>query len=104
MKLQTNDATAFQTSATIIYFTQTLWPEFTFWHFLAGVFYYQRHCGAMNEVKNQLRRFSIAEDASQVTGKTPSKKHQSQNSFLEHFDRRKYEELNKLSKISVELA
>lgn len=32
----------FQTPATVYYFTNALWPEFTLWHLLAAVFYYQR--------------------------------------------------------------
>lgn len=34
---------SFQCSTTVIYFTETLWPEFTIWHLLAGIFYYQQN-------------------------------------------------------------
>ena len=29
-------------------FLQVLWPEFSLWHLLAGVFYYQRHRTALD--------------------------------------------------------
>lgn len=43
-----------QCSSTTIYFTKTLWPEFTIWHLLGGVFYYQRCYFHMNLIKNAL--------------------------------------------------
>lgn len=105
-----------QASTSIIYFTKTLWPEFTFWHLLAGVFYYQRHYPAMHNVKRSLRQFtslmgeeSLPKDLEQmrrtsnITEIDSSLKHisfsQRATEFLEKFDKRKYNQLVELSTI-----
>jgi len=38
-----SDFLLWQASSSITYFTPVLWPEFSIWHLLAGVFFYQRH-------------------------------------------------------------
>lgn len=97
----------------MIYFTQTLWPDFTFWHLLAGVFYYQRYCGVMCDVKNQLKNLSIADDVKRQLGMHPSACEAVVESgdqmqanarvvdFLDKFMRRKHEQLVKLSEMNV---
>ncbi|XP_023349223.1 dehydrodolichyl diphosphate synthase complex subunit DHDDS [Eurytemora carolleeae] len=45
-----SDFLLWQTSSSITYFTQVLWPEFDFWHLLAAVFYYQRNMFIMNSL------------------------------------------------------
>jgi len=37
-----SDFLLWQASSSITYFTQVLWPEFSIWNLLAGVFFYQR--------------------------------------------------------------
>lgn len=44
-----------QISATIIYFTDTLWPEFTIWQLLAGIFFFQRHHPAMADSRRKMQ-------------------------------------------------
>ncbi|XP_066999447.1 dehydrodolichyl diphosphate synthase complex subunit DHDDS isoform X2 [Anabrus simplex] len=41
-EVRLSDFLLWQISCSCIYFTKVLWPEFTFWHMLAAVFYYQR--------------------------------------------------------------
>jgi len=38
-----SDFLLWQASKSITYFTPVLWPEFSIWHLLAGIFFYQRH-------------------------------------------------------------
>merc|ERR1719507_807079 len=38
-----SDFLLWQSDNAIIHFTSVLWPEFSLWHLLAAVFYYQRH-------------------------------------------------------------
>lgn len=97
-----------QASASIIYFTQTLWPEFTFWHLIAGVFYYQRHCTAIEDVKHALQRFSVADEinkhcpsAANAMKPASSVMCQRATEFLVKFDRRKHSQLVQLTKIDV---
>lgn len=102
-----------QTSASIIYFTQTLWPEFTFWHLLAGVFMYQRHCSQMRDIRNDLEKFNITD---QIRNELPECKdvfddrisapatpldHPRIQTFLKKFTQRNYERLIELGKIEM---
>lgn len=101
----------FQASTSIIYFTKTLWPEFTFWHLLAGVFYYQRHYQTMHSVKQSLNQFSnLVVDEMLSNGLQQSKITTNSQStvfsqratvFLEKFDTRQYNQLLELSRIVV---
>merc|ERR1712181_91382 len=38
-----SDFLLWQSENAIIHFTSVLWPEFSLWHLLAAIFYYQRH-------------------------------------------------------------
>ncbi|XP_055320908.1 dehydrodolichyl diphosphate synthase complex subunit Dhdds [Sitodiplosis mosellana] len=113
-----SDFLLWQASTSIIYFTKTLWPEFTFWHLLAGVFYYQRHYQSMHSVKRSLHQFSSVMDDESFTKdleqvrqtsniaeiETSSKLatfSQRATEFLEKFDKRKYNQLVELSTIKV---
>lgn len=95
-----------------------MWPEFTFWHLLAGVFYYQRHYQTMSNVKRSLTLFpSILGDELKnfqptrrslnvIDGDTTSKSGQfSQRAieFLDKFDKRKHNQLVELSAIGTGL-
>lgn len=97
-----------QASASIIYFTQTLWPEFTFWQLLAGVFYYQRHCTAIEDVKHTLQRFSVVDECKKQCSNSSSAMKPASTlmceramEFLDKFDRRKQNKLVQLTKIDV---
>lgn len=46
-----SDFLLWQASSSITYFTPVLWPEFSIWQLLAGVFMYQRHCFSLNKLK-----------------------------------------------------
>merc|ERR1712241_591152 len=45
-----SDFLLWQSDNAIIHFTSVLWPEFSLWHLLAAVFYYQRRRIALNNV------------------------------------------------------
>lgn len=105
----------FQTSTSLVYFTKTLWPEFTFWHLLAGVFYYQRHYQTMNNIKHEISSFvnekSLSKDIEQVrqsskltetcTGTKLVTLSQRAADFISKFDKRIHNQLVELSTIKV---
>merc|ERR1719234_1143738 len=45
-----SDFLLWQEDNAVIHFTSVLWPEFSLWHLLAAIFYYQRHRIALNNV------------------------------------------------------
>lgn len=107
-----------QASTSIIYFTETLWPEFTFWHLLAGVFYYQRHYKKMANVRKSLNQFTNFMDNESISlnfdqarqklpfsesDKSPRTGNFSQKAieFLEKFDKRKHNKLLELSNMKL---
>lgn len=83
----------FQLSSTVIYFTNILWPEFTIWHLLSAIFYYQRHYNTLQSLKIHL------DDCSDKPRREPSDVIVENNItiFLEKFEKRKYEELLNLT-------
>lgn len=102
----------YQASTSIIYFTKTLWPEFTFWQLLAGVFYYQRHYKTManvqkslNEYTNYIANESLANDLESAKGLEKSQCvanwSQRATDFLEKFEKRKHNQLLELSNIKL---
>jgi len=46
-----SDFLLWQASSSITYFTPVLWPEFSIWQLLVGVFMYQRHCFSLNKLR-----------------------------------------------------
>lgn len=46
-----SDFLLWQASSSITYFTPVLWPEFSIWHLLAGVFFYQRHQQSLDKLR-----------------------------------------------------
>lgn len=101
-----------QASSSIIYFTKSLWPEFTFWQLLAGVFYYQRHYETMVGVKKSLQEYSdfvtderVIDKLKQIKrtpkldGAKPTVFSQRVTDFIEKFELRKYNQLVELSAI-----
>uniref|UniRef100_A0A0K8TTW0 Alkyl transferase n=1 Tax=Tabanus bromius TaxID=304241 RepID=A0A0K8TTW0_TABBR len=75
-----SDFLMWQISGTALYFSNILWPALTLWHFLYGVFYYQR--------------FSIRKPESRLADRHESKKQRSDRveNFLKKVDskRRQY--------------
>ncbi|XP_063709591.1 dehydrodolichyl diphosphate synthase complex subunit DHDDS [Culicoides brevitarsis] len=53
-----SDFLLWQSSASVVYFTDTLWPEFTLWNLICAVLYYQIHCPAMKKVQYELKNHS----------------------------------------------
>uniref|UniRef100_A0A336KQR1 Alkyl transferase n=1 Tax=Culicoides sonorensis TaxID=179676 RepID=A0A336KQR1_CULSO len=53
-----SDFLLWQSSSSVVYFTDALWPEFTFWHLIGAIIYYQRHCPGMKKVQYELRNSS----------------------------------------------
>lgn len=45
-----SDFLLWQASTAVLYFTQVLWPDFSLWHLLGGIFYYQRHHQALSSL------------------------------------------------------
>ncbi|XP_011162537.1 dehydrodolichyl diphosphate synthase complex subunit DHDDS [Solenopsis invicta] len=50
-----SDFLMWQISNSCIYFTNVLWPEFSIWHFLSAVFYYQRCYSDLQRIRNNLK-------------------------------------------------
>lgn len=42
-EIRLSDFLLWQSSHTVLSFTPVLWPEFSIWHLIQAVFYYQRH-------------------------------------------------------------
>lgn len=74
-----------QTPATVFYFTKALWPEFSLWHLLAAVFFYQRSFYKSMLVKSHLR--------DQATSLLNSER---VDKFLAKVEKNRYEELLKM--------
>lgn len=46
-----SDFLLWQSSFSVTYFTEVLWPDFNLWYFMGGIFHYQRHCGAVLDAR-----------------------------------------------------
>jgi len=83
-----SDFMLFQCSTTVIYFTETLWPEFTIWHLLAGIFYYQQNkltmATARRYLDNYVEKSAINADKERV------------ETFVKQFEKRRIEHLENL--------
>lgn len=44
----------------MVYFTKALWPEFTIWHLLGAVLYYQRHYSTMHNIRDKLNKHRVS--------------------------------------------
>jgi len=56
-----SDFLLWQSSFSVTYFTEVLWPEFSLWYLLAAIFHYQRHVG-------EVERARIAAQDGRTTG------------------------------------
>jgi len=52
-----SDFLLWQASDSITYFTPVLWPEFSFWHLLSGIFFYQRQQISLDRLKKNEEEF-----------------------------------------------
>ncbi|CAL8143243.1 unnamed protein product [Orchesella dallaii] len=50
-ELRLSDFLLWQSSETVICFTDVLWPDFTYWHLLAAVFQYQINCLSLSKME-----------------------------------------------------
>merc|ERR1719222_236397 len=56
-----SDFLLWQSENAIIHFTSVLWPDFSLWHLLAAVFYYQRHRIALDTTLDDVREKEVVE-------------------------------------------
>lgn len=77
-----------QCSTTVIYFTETLWPEFTIWHLLAGIFYYQQTKRTMATARRCLNSY-IDKSATNADNERIE-------AFVNRFEKRRIEHLEDL--------
>lgn len=82
-----SDFLLWQTTSTVVYFTEALWPEFTLWHLLGAVFLYQRNVIRMHIVKKILDN-----------GKEPVRDPNKINKFFKKIENNNHTRLLKLSK------
>jgi len=52
-EVRLSDYLLWQSSYSVIAFIEVLWPEFTIWHLMRAVFYYQMHENAANHSKER---------------------------------------------------
>lgn len=52
-EIRLSDFLLWQSSHTVLSFTPVLWPEFSIWHLIQAVFYYQRHQYKVNIMDSQ---------------------------------------------------
>lgn len=80
-----------QISTTVVYFTDTLWPEFSIWHLLSGIFYYQTQHDRIRAAR-QLIAAQAATDAPAQCALAAGRR----DAFLRRFDERETERLRAL--------
>jgi len=56
-----SDFLLWQASSSITYFTPVLWPEFSIWHLLSGVFFYQRQKQMLAKLKLEQGKEGLVE-------------------------------------------
>lgn len=83
-----SDFMLYQCSTTVIYFTETLWPEFTIWHLLAGIFYYQQNQQRMATARRYINSY--------VEKPPPTADRERIEAFVNQFEKRRIEHLKNL--------
>jgi len=56
-----SDFLLWQSENAVIHFTSVLWPEFSLWHLLAAIFYYQRHRIALDTALDDTHEKEVVE-------------------------------------------
>jgi len=57
-----SDFLLWQASSSITYFTPVLWPEFSIWQLLVGVFFYQRHHYSFSKLKQPSEKKMVLDE------------------------------------------
>ncbi|XP_058055419.1 dehydrodolichyl diphosphate synthase complex subunit DHDDS [Anopheles bellator] len=101
-EVRLSDFLLWQSASTVMYFTDTLWPEFTIWHLFGAVFYYQRFRWRMLPVRKALDRFSngspyFGESEADDSGCCPHRKERI-GRFLEYIEQQEVNQLVRLAR------
>lgn len=94
-EVRLSDFLLWQSSSTVIYFTETLWPEFNVWHLFGAVFYYQRCHWQTSAIKDVL--LTEAQAKAEAGTDATSKRDERVQIFLEDVHRKDQEHLVKLT-------
>uniref|UniRef100_A0A182J8A9 Alkyl transferase n=1 Tax=Anopheles atroparvus TaxID=41427 RepID=A0A182J8A9_ANOAO len=99
-EVRLSDFLLWQSTTTVMYFTETLWPEFTIWHLLGAVFYYQRVRWRMQDVRRALDRFTGEPYArcTDGTAEASGKRKERIGRFLEYVEQREEHQLIQLAR------
>lgn len=89
-----SDFLLWQSSSSVIYFTETLWPDFNIWHLFGAVFYYQRCHWQTTAIRDVLRTEDVKEEADSDVS---AKRDERVQKFLENTERKNQEHLVKLT-------
>ncbi|XP_050100023.1 dehydrodolichyl diphosphate synthase complex subunit DHDDS-like [Anopheles aquasalis] len=100
-EVRLSDFLLWQSTSTVMYFTETLWPEFTIWHLFGAVFYYQRYRWRMQDVRRSLDRFTIdavaySDEADASEGAACVERKERIGRFLAHVEQEEEEQLRRL--------
>ena len=90
-EVRLSDFLLWQSATTVMYFTETLWPEFTIWHLLGAVFSYQRVRWRMVDVRKALDHYTDEGVASAC-----GKRNERVGRFLEYVEREEEHHLVRL--------
>lgn len=88
-EVRLSDFLTWQSEATVIYFTETLWPDFNVWQLFGAVFYYQR-------CHWQLAG-SVAKESTETVVNDEKDREERVRRFLDDVERRDHESLVKLT-------
>ncbi|XP_058454602.1 dehydrodolichyl diphosphate synthase complex subunit DHDDS [Malaya genurostris] len=92
-EVRLSDFLLWQSSSTVIYFTKTLWPDFSIWHLFGAVFYYQRCHWQMEDIRKGLLERLERHDS--VDDERNCEKQSRVKDFLRGLDRLYREEIAK---------
>ncbi|XP_055608074.1 dehydrodolichyl diphosphate synthase complex subunit DHDDS [Uranotaenia lowii] len=104
-EVRLSDFLLWQSGSAVIYFTETLWPEFNVWHLFGAVFYYQRCHWRMTSIQDSLTGDGKETDAesTMISGDSLHQPEQMKEkaervkSFLDEVERKDHEKLVKLT-------
>ncbi|KFB41404.1 AGAP002026-PA-like protein [Anopheles sinensis] len=98
-EVRLSDFLLWQSTSTVMYFTETLWPELTIWHLLGAVFYYQRVRWRMQDVRRALDQFTSEPYAQCPDGAdTSGKRTERIGRFLEYVEQKEEHQLIQLAR------
>lgn len=82
----------FKIPSTVFYFTEALWPDFTLWNLLAGVFFYQR-C--------YMQRKLLKEHFAETRPALDDNKDTRVRKFLANLEKKRHAKLVEMSQIQI---